>query len=97
MTKEEYKKYLRYFPITNKQPAKIFNGEVADAIDWRAKGAVNKIQDQDACGSCWAFAAAAGYEGAYFVKNGQLLKFSEQQLVDCSSNKGNEGCNGGFF
>ena len=33
-------------------------------------------------------------EGAHFVSSGELLSFSEQQLLDCST-LGNAGCNGG--
>jgi C1A family cysteine protease len=36
------------------------------------------MQDQNVCGSCWAFSAAAGMEGAHFIKTGILLKLSEQ-------------------
>jgi len=36
-------------------------------------------------------------EGAYFLKNGTLESFSEQQFVDCSHEGGNDGCNGGLM
>jgi C1A family cysteine protease len=35
-------------------------------------------------------------EGAYAAKTGTLLKFAEQQLVDCSHDGENSGCNGGM-
>ena len=80
MTDEEYAKYLGYKPIINKSPAKAYTGVIAGSVDWRTKGAVNDVQNQGSCGSCWAFSAVAGFEGAYFLKTGKLLKFSEQQL-----------------
>ena len=36
-------------------------------------------------------------EGQWFLKRGSLLSFSEQQIVDCSSRFGNQGCDGGFM
>ena len=68
---------------------------IPDFIDWRKKGAVNAVMNQGHCGSCWAFSATASLEGSYFVKNGKLLNFSEQQLMDCSTK--NNGCRGGWF
>jgi cathepsin F len=63
-------------------------------VDWRAQGAVNPIQDQGQCGSCWSFSSTAAMEGAHFLATGNLLKLSEQQLVDCD--RQSSGCNGGL-
>eukprot|EP00033_Pygsuia_biforma_P000198 GCRY01000248.1.p1 GENE.GCRY01000248.1~~GCRY01000248.1.p1 ORF type:complete len:478 (-),score=105.76 GCRY01000248.1:135-1568(-) len=72
------------------------SGPVAEEIDWRQKGVVSKIQDQGECGSCWAFSSIASIESAYAIKHGNLIKGSEQYLMDCTWTAGNNGCDGGL-
>jgi len=68
--------------------------DLPTSVDWRTKGAVNPVQDQADCGSCWAFSSVAAIEGSHAIKTGELLKLSEQQVLDCDTRSG--GCYGGL-
>lgn len=67
--------------------------------DWRDANCVNAVQNQGSCGSCWSFTSIAAMETSYCHSTGKLLKLSEQQFVDCASQRpyNNQGCNGGFY
>lgn len=67
-----------------------------EKYDWRENGAVNPIQNQGQCGSCWAFSTVANIEGVHFVQHNKLIKLSEQELVSCD-HSGDNGCEGGLM
>lgn len=65
--------------------------------DWREKGVVTAVKNQGSCGSCWTYAAIGPIEYAYKMCTGNLLSFSEQELLDCAYENSRDGCNGGWY
>jgi len=68
---------------------------IADSVDWVTAGAVTPVKDQSRCGSCWAFSTTGSVEGAYQIATGNLVSFSEEDLVQCD--KVDHGCQGGLM
>ena len=69
--------------------------EVPKEVDWREKGAVTEVKDQQTCGSCYAFSAVGAVESQNKIVNNELISLSEEELVDCD--KRSNGCGGKCF
>jgi C1A family cysteine protease len=101
LTNEEFvARFNGYVPrsrdfLRSKNTAKLNVGSLPSSVDWRTKGAVTAVKNQGQCGSCWSFSTTGAVEGIHAIKTGTLVSLSEQQLMDCSTAEGNQGCNGG--
>jgi len=99
LTHEEFvQKYLSPMPENMKKrgdSTHVVKGSSGDSKDWTQEGAVTGVKDQGSCGSCWSFSTTGSLEGAYYLKYGSLLSYSEQMLVSCDTT--DAGCNGGWM
>lgn len=99
MAHDEFRTFLGRYKKTSNNSVFLV-GDYEDSVNWVDKGGVTPVKNQGQCGSCWSFSTTGALEGAYFVKYGSVVSFSEQQLVDCDKfrNGGSDnGCNGGLM
>jgi C1A family cysteine protease len=102
MSFDEFKAYVRLGlderveeTIANNVETRIDLTALPTSVDWTTTGAVTGVKDQGNCGSCWSFSATGALEGAYKIKYGTLISFSEQNLVSCDTI--DSACNGGLM
>jgi len=76
--------YTYYEPMVN----------APTTFDWRSKGGVTSVKNQEQCGSCWAFSATENIESVYKLAGHSMPILGPQQIVDCD--KSDYGCSGGW-
>ena len=80
------------------------------SVDWRLKGAVSPVKNQEQCGSCFmplfylfflilgAFATTETIESQLYLATGKMLILSPQNVLECTPNPlqcgGTGGCEG---
>jgi len=103
LTKEEFKQKYLGFAFEEQDPKVIKAntiqlprfGDLPQTVNWTDQGAVGPVKDQAQCGSCWAFATVGALESYHYLQyGGDMLSFSEQQVIDCNRDP-NMGCKGG--
>ncbi|XP_072384158.1 digestive cysteine proteinase 1-like [Diabrotica undecimpunctata] len=57
--------------------------DLPEQYDWVRTGAVTPVRDVGDCGDCTAESVVAAVEGAEFIKTGNLIQRSPEQLEDC--------------
>lgn len=83
-------------PVTTPKPDNVSQPKVeamANEVDWRTKGVVSAVKNQEQCGSCWAFSATEEIESSWAMKGNRVPDLSPQQITSCDTQDG--GCNGG--
>jgi len=99
MTDDEYSNLLGYHRKQWRRSYSVMeitseDDNAPDAWDWRDHNVVAPVKNQGSCGSCWAFSAVAAMEGLYANSTGNVIQFSEQELVDCTLG-GEDSCDHG--
>jgi C1A family cysteine protease len=67
---------------------------VPSYLDWRDADIISPIKDQKKCKGCYAFSGIAALEANNALINKDQTLFSEQEIIDCSTE--NKGCEGGL-
>ena len=112
LNEEEFEQMYLKYPTDNPQctvakksflhfqPPQKTESTFSPEINWIEKGKVLPVKDQGSCGSCWTFAATSTIEILYAIRENlsppNLVRMSEQQLVDCCTTTQSHGCSGGI-
>ena len=93
LSKDEFKQtQLSTFTANVDYSPEISTSPLKLNVDWVSYGAVSPVKDEGQCKANWAFSAVGAIEGISMIFYRQQTEYSAQQLLDCSSSYGNNGC-----
>ena len=84
-----------YITYDKENPIHFETDIVPFQVDWRKNHKVSSVKNQEKCGGCWAFSSSGAVESAWAIKHNVVYNLSQQELIDCSTDYGNKGCQGG--
>lgn len=81
----------------SKIPEKFNDVILPSRWDWREKGIITEVQDQDwpTCGSCYSFGALANVESMLQMGGAGVWDLSENHVKECSWH--DPSCDGGYY
>ncbi|KAL0974319.1 hypothetical protein UPYG_G00218770 [Umbra pygmaea] len=92
------KEFIELYLTASVEATSTYSGLKAEGLparfDWRDKEVVGPVQNQQACGGCWAFSVVGIIQSAHARAGHPWEQLSVQQVLDCSYQ--NQGCNGGI-
>ena len=93
LSKEEFKQtYLSTFTANPNYSPEVSTSSLKLNVDWVSYGAVSPVKNEGQCKANWAFSSVGAIEGISVIVYKQQTEYSAQELVDCSSSYGNNGC-----
>jgi len=101
----EFKKRLSFRP-SGKQNILAFDynmklPQALSSADWRTRGGITDVKNQDNCNSCWAHSAVEQIESQWQIAGHNLTTLSVQEVAscthcyDCGGDMYNDGCTKG--
>lgn len=107
LSRAEFKQRLGFVPPNATTRSELFDNTVSNATlslpqasasaDWRTKGAITNVKNQDQCQNCWAHSAVEQIESQWKIAGNQLTTLSVQEAASCThcSDCGNDAYNNG--
>jgi C1A family cysteine protease len=68
----------------DKMPEGVKAEDLPSKWDWRHQGVVTRVQDQNPCGACYAFASLANFESKLLIDSAGTFDFSENHAKECN-------------